>query len=293
MRYSVLVWSLLLAACETVPGVPESLGTVEGSSADGASRAPLIHVLERFDSEGFRNRFLMHGRNEQISVTESPHASRIGNILRVEIPAGEHYGANFSWRFRDHPSGEPERLYSRYFIYLEPGWESGQGGKLPGPSGTYGRAGWGGRPSDGTNGWSARMGFRSGWRRDSTQLSYYAYDVNMRYRYGRNISWDRSSSLLALDSIGELDHGRWYCVESLIYLNDPHRSNGRLIGWVDGKLATDTKGLRFRTTPDLRIEEYWFNVYYGGTGVPEKNLVVYFDDLLLADTRLGCSATPE
>lgn len=293
MRYSVLVCSLLLAACVTVPEIPEALGTVEAGPADDGSPAPVVYVLERFDSDSFRNRFVMHGGNEQISITEDPDASQTGKTLRVQIPAGHHKGANFSWRFRDHASGEPERLYSRYFIYFEPGWESGEGGKLPGPSGTYGRAGWGGRPADGTNGWSARMGFRNGWRRHSTQLTYYSYDVDTGSLYGRNILWNRSSRLLGFDSVGELEHGRWYCVESFIHLNEPQRSNGRLTGWVDGKLATDTKGLRFRTTPELRIEEYWFNVYYGGTGVPNKTLVVYFDNLLLADTRLGCSAKPE
>ena len=37
---------------------------------------------------------------------------------------------------------------------------------------------------------------------------------------------------------------------------------------MDGELAADRTGLRFRTTPELKIENYWFNVYFGGTGTP-------------------------
>jgi hypothetical protein len=289
MRYSLFLALLFVAGCETAPAIPEALPTIDDGQSESGITTPLVHVLERFEVADFREHFKMHGPNAQVSIAASPSASGPNKVLRVEIPAGSHTGANFSWRFRDHSPEEPERLYSRYFVRFEPGWESGRGGKLPGPSGTYGRAGWGGRPADGTNGWSARMGFKKGWRTESTQLTYYAYHLDSGSRYGQHILWDRSSSLLGLDSVGELQHGRWYCVESFIHLNDPQRSNGRLTGWVDGKLATDKKGLRFRTTRDLRIEEFWFNVYFGGTDVSEKTIVVYFDDLLLADTRLGCS----
>ncbi len=281
-----LVVPLAIIACAAAPEIPEAPSPTAGVG-DGA---PFIHLVEPFDRDDFIDRFTKRGPNKHISVVASPDAARPGSVLRVEIPAGSHTGANFSWRFRDHPSGEPERLYSRYFIYIEPGWESGQGGKLPGPAGTYGKAGWGGRPARGTNGWSARMGFKEGWSRDSTQLTYYSYDLDGRSNYGRTIRWERPAGFLGLGTVGELEHGRWYCVESFIHLNAPDSRTGRLTGWVDGKVATDTKGMRFRSTPDLRIEEYWVNVYYGGGGTPKKPIVLYLDDLLLADTRLGCTA---
>lgn len=290
MRYLILVLSLWLAGCETTPSIPEAIDASGDAQTLEDGTAPYIHIAEPFDANDFRGRFAMKGPNKQVSIAESPDPSRPGPVLKVQIPAGSHLGANFSWRFQDHPPGEPERLYARYFVYFEPGWDSGRGGKLPGPAGRYGKAGWGGRPAKGTNGWSARMGFKKGLSDTSTQLMYYAYVMDTGKRYGRNINWDRASGLLGFDSVGDLEFGRWYCVESFIHLNDPDGANGRLTGWIDGALAMDEKGLRFRTTPELRIEEYWFNVFWGGKGRPKKRLVVYFDDLLLADTRLGCAA---
>lgn len=66
-----------------------------------------------------------------------------------------HYGLSLSYRFRRQLGYEPEEIYFRYCLRLTDDWNPRRGGKLPGISGTYGRAGWGGRPVDGTDGWSA------------------------------------------------------------------------------------------------------------------------------------------
>ncbi|MGH7487168.1 MAG: disaggregatase related repeat-containing protein, partial [bacterium] len=83
-----------------------------------------------------------------------------GNALRVEIPKGKNLGLNVSYKFADKIGHEPEEIYFRYYLRLGSDWSpTTDGGKLPGISGTYGRAGWGGRTSDGTNGWSMRGSF--------------------------------------------------------------------------------------------------------------------------------------
>ena len=290
IRRCVLLAALaVLSSCVAAPEIPPVFDSDDEGVANSVHSAPLVYLQEPFDSDDFRSHFHWTGSNQFVSISSTPDSARAGPVLRVEIPSGNHLGANFAWRFKDHTVREPDRLYSRYFVYFEPGWESGQGGKLPGPSGTYRRAGWGGRSADGTNGWSARMGFKQGFGKETTQLTYYAYYPDSGQRYGKSIYWDRTASLLALDSVGELKHGRWYCIESYIRLNDPQQSDGLLIGWVDEALATYSNSLRFRTTAELLIEEYWFNVYFGGKAVPTSDLIVYFDDLVLSDTRLGCS----
>ena len=77
------------------------------------------------------------------------------SCLRVSIVKGGHYGTSFKYKLREALGREPEELYAAYDVYYKK--IEGYGGKSPGFDGTYGRAGWGGRTSDGVNGWSARF----------------------------------------------------------------------------------------------------------------------------------------
>ena len=55
---------------------------------------------------------------------------------------------------------EPEEIFFRYYLRFDSDWKNATSdGKLPGISGTYGKAGWGGRPVNGHDGWSARGSF--------------------------------------------------------------------------------------------------------------------------------------
>ena len=76
--------------------------------------------------------------------------------LRVEIPQGTNTGMSVGYEFADKLGYEPEQIYFRYYIRVADDWLTLDGGKFPGIAGTYGVAGWGGRQSDGFNGWSAR-----------------------------------------------------------------------------------------------------------------------------------------
>ena len=83
-----------------------------------------------------------------------------GKSLQVTTPRGEHTGTSFAYKFRDRLGAEPEEIYFRYYLKLDPDWKHAtSGGKLPGISGTYGKAGWGGRKVNGSDGWSADFSF--------------------------------------------------------------------------------------------------------------------------------------
>jgi hypothetical protein len=191
-----------------------------------------------------------------------------GQSLSVEIPEGRHYGTSLHYLFSEETSSEPEELWASYYVYFPESFDpKGQVGKLPGPAGTYENAGWGGRPSDGTNGWSARMGFRSAGS-DEIGLDYYVYHADMNGMFGDLFSWDCS-----------LPKGRWHRIDEYIRLNDPEAANGILLGWVNGDKAYDRRDVRFRETSELRIEEYWFTVYWGGTYSSPMNNRILFDNL--------------
>jgi YVTN family beta-propeller protein len=203
----------------------------------------------------------------------------VGRSLQVTVPRGEHTGTSFAFKFRERRGSEPEEIYFRYYLKFDADWKHAtSGGKLPGISGTYGRAGWGGRPVNGRDGWSARGLYETRSGGDSTAIGFYCYHADMRGRYGDNWRFEP-----------RLAHGRWYCIEQYCRLNTPGRDGGRgqndgiLRGWIDGKLAFEKTDIRFRDAEALKIEEVWCNVYHGGaTPVPEEDIHLYLDNLVIA-----------
>src|SRR5690606_10930645 len=79
-----------------------------------------------------------------------------GNALKATVPEGKKQALNMLYMFAEKVGYEPEEAYFRYYLRLGDNWNPLVGGKLPGFAGTYDRAGWGLRMSNGENGWSAR-----------------------------------------------------------------------------------------------------------------------------------------
>jgi hypothetical protein len=202
-----------------------------------------------------------------------------GKSLKVTIPKGQNTGANFHYRFRERVGSEPEEMYFRYDVKFDPGWKAAaDGGKMPGFSGTYGRAGWGGRPVDGRNGWSARGHFGKP-RPDAEDIGWYCYHADMKGKYG-NV-WKFQPPL---------QYGRWYGVELYCKLNAPGKNDGILRAWIDGQAAFEKTDLRFRDVDALKIESVWVNVYHGGTARAPADLVLYFDNMVISRKPIGVKA---
>ena len=207
-----------------------------------------------------------------------------GKSLQVTTPRGEHTGTSFAYKFRERLGAEPDEIYFRYYLKFDPDWKHAtSGGKLPGISGTYGKAGWGGRKVNGSDGWSARGLFETRNGADSTAIGFYCYHADMRGRYGENWRFQP-----------RLEHGRWYCVEQYCKLNTPGEAGGRgksdgiLRGWIDGQVAFEKTDIRFRDVDSLKIEEVWVNVYHGGERpVPNEDIHLYLDNLVIARQPIG------
>ena len=241
------------------------------------------HVLffEDFENESYGRHFTdsSHPQNRKLVTGNQVFAG--DRSLRFTIREGDHYGGSLSFRFAKAGLPEPEELYGRYYLRFGENWEPGHGGKLPGPAGTYNMAGWGGRKVNGTDGWSARMGFTaSRICAGETQIYFYTYHVDMRRRYGSNFLWD-------IENRGSLQKDRWYCIETYVKMNTPQKKDGILRGWVNGQLAMEKTDLRFRYVPKLKVEQFWMNLYYGGTWVAPHDMHVYFDNVALSTRRVG------
>ena len=57
--------------------------------------------------------------------------------------------------------------------------------------------------------------------------------------------------------------------------------------WVDGELAMERTDLRFRDVPELKIEAFWMNLYYGGKWSSPQDMDVYFDNMALSFEPIG------
>ncbi len=209
-----------------------------------------------------------------------------GKALRVEVPKGKHLGLNMGYKFKDKTGAEPEEIYFRYYLRLADTWNGAlEGGKLPGISGTYDRGGWGGRKSDGYNGWSARGEF---WRmpgpgnplRDRVPVGNYGYHAQMQDFWGDPWYWSRHM-------LGLLERNRWYAIEQYVKLNTPGRSDGILRAWVDGHLAFEKTDIRYRDTDALKIEMVWMNVYHGGGNPAPQTAHLFIDNVVIARKYIG------
>lgn len=208
----------------------------------------------------------------------TPHR---GKALRVRIPKGGNLGSNLQFAFQSRTGAEPEEIYFRYHLRLAEDWDPiHQGGKLPGISGTYGRAGWGGRPVSGADGWSARGAYRRLTPAGETPVGFYTYHVDMKGRYGSVWTWENQR-------LGYLRKNRWYAIEQHVKMNTPGKNDGILRAWVDGQLAFEKTNLRFRDTADLKIEMVWLNVYEGGIRPAHADQHLYIDDVAIARSYIG------
>lgn len=209
-----------------------------------------------------------------------------GKAIRTTLKQGGNTALNLRYLFAKHHGEEPEEIYFRYYLRLGDDWSPDvDGGKLPGFGGTYGKAGWGLRRSDGTNGWSARGGFRPVMRQQAggpqlTPIGSYVYQADDKDEFGSYWGWSEGRG-------GLLENGRWYAVEQYLKMNTPGQHDGEFRAWIDGRLVRQRSGLFFRTVPDLRIESIWLNVYHGGTAKSPRDMSLYIDNLVIARRYIG------
>lgn len=208
-----------------------------------------------------------------------------GSALRVQVASGNNYGGSLIYKYLDEQGQEPEEGYFRYYLRIGEDWNPTDGGKMPGFSGTYGVAGWGGRPVDGTDGWSARGTYRTvvpdgnPLERHSA-IGNYVYHADMPGSYGDVDLWLQGCG-------GLLDKNRWYSVETYLKLNTPGENDGILRGWVDGRLVYERIDWRWRDVNTLKIEQAWMNFYHGGTATPPTDLHLYIDNVVVATEYIG------
>lgn len=221
---------------------------------------------------------------------------RGGKALRVKIAAGSNEGTHqLEFNFSEHFYEDPAEATASYLMRFARDFTPPEAGKLPGFAGTYGKAGWGPRASDGHNGWSARSMFYPSPKGEPIRVASLCYLADMAERGGRSGFFDWHEK-----RVPRLERDRWYHIVQHVKMNTIVEGRGAADGvlrvWVDGRLAVDERALVFRHSGELRIDRMWFNVHYGGGPAP-RDMHVFFDEIVIraggpvAGERPGTSAT--
>ena len=190
------------------------------------------------------------------------------------------------YKFEDKIGEEPEEIYFRYYLRFADDWDQTvSGGKLPGISGTYGAAGWGGRKPGGTDGWSARGTYFMSISGDNPlsgthPIGTYCYYADQPGTYGDTWAWNTEYK-------GFLNKNRWYCIEQYVRMNTPGVHDGVIRAWVDGRPAFEKEDIMFRTADHLKIEQIWMNVYHGGKAVSPYDQHLYVDNVVISRQYIG------
>lgn len=236
------------------------------------------------------------GANEVVAADGNRFEPLDGKALRVRVRKGTTGAMNVRYQFQKEHGYEPEEIYFRYYLRFGEDWnQTVQGGKMPGISGTYGRAGWGGRRVNGKNGWSARGSFsltipEGNPLAGKQVLGWYCYHADMKGAYGNRWPWTTGYR-------GYLDNNRWYCVEQYCRLNTPGKDGGEgardgiLRAWIDGRPAFEKTDIRFRDVETLKIEQIWMDVFHGGTQKAPYDQHLYIDNVVVAKKYIGPMAS--
>jgi hypothetical protein len=256
----------------------------------GIDRDPDVLFADSFDSRVLDSRW-KQGMRAPWALVQGDSSlgseSSQGRVLQVTVPKGQQVGLDLRYRFKDIHGSEPEEMYFRYQLRLARTWLGAvDGGKLPGFAGTYGQAGWGGRPWDGNKGWSMRGSHGTAPPQGhlaigQVMLGTYAYHSGSGAAFGEIWPWPDSGWA------GLIQADRWYSIEQRLRLNTPGQNNGLFEVWVDGKLALSRSGLRLRDRAEVRIEEVWMNFFHGGTALAAQDMHAYVDDVVVARRYIG------
>jgi hypothetical protein len=251
---------------------------------------PDVLFATQFESPMWNEEWTFAGKKEVIDTTSQDAARKFEPLsekaLRVKIAKGNTGALNTGYKFQKEIGREPEEIYFRYYLRLGDDWnQTRQGGKMPGLSGTYGVAGWGGRKVNGTDGWSARGSFGLTIPEGNPlaglhPIGTYCYHADMQGFYGSQWGWH-------IGYRGFLENNRWYCIEQYLKMNTPGEKDGILRAWIDGRLAFEKTDIRFRTVDKLKIEQIWMNVYHGGTEPSPFDQHLFIDNVVIAKQYIG------
>lgn len=200
--------------------------------------------------------------------------------IKVTLVEGSHLGADASFKL----PGAVDEAWISYCIRFSDSWTTQTGGKLPGFAGNSSSwlsgGGQGGKPSDGSNSWSARMLYGSFDQiSNGVPVGSYIYhtDQGAESDFG-DVEWWAPPPARLFDKSVKLEHNKWYSVKQRLRINSEHKNDGIIEGWIDGQLVYSRDNFNFTNAHrHRRLYRFWLDVYHGGKEKSPHNQYVYFD----------------
>lgn len=242
------------------------------SSTDFESLDCVPVTRDLWESEGFRTGSWDNGLASRTMVDDSAVSVSGTKSLRVLYPKGTYgtsdNGAQVELKF------EPRReAFASYWLRFSEDFSFGsasEGGKLPGLTGGDNCSG--GSACDGTNGFSARLMWRTG-----GSLVLYLYHMDKPDTYGEDheLALPDGSAVVA-------EKGEWIHVAERVKINtDGETYDGEVEIWVNGVRALFLDSLRFTSNGDM-VDKLYISTFHGGASAewaPANDCHIWFDDI--------------
>jgi hypothetical protein len=204
-----------------------------------------------------------------LSVVERDATFRLRIDYRIGEIGPEKNGAG--WRF---PIGRRETAELSYTVRFGKDFDWVKGGKLPGFCGGPENVS-GGRPADGTNGFSARLMWRKEGRGEA-----YLYHKNQPERYGDEIDFPEDFRFPTDTDIR---------VRIRVTMNDPGKKNGSIRvlichGEDEEREVVKRDDLEWRSVDAFGIDALYFESFHGGSDkswAPSRPSFAEFGDFVI------------
>ncbi|TDU81506.1 hypothetical protein EI77_00816 [Prosthecobacter fusiformis] len=199
------------------------------------------------------------------------------SALRVNFAPGqigpEKGGAGWRW-----PVGRHEGAELSYTLRFGPNFEFVKGGKLPGLCGGPENVS-GGRPSDGKNGFSARLM----WRREGRGEAY-IYHKNQPDKYGHSFPFPEDFRFPINEPVQ---------VRLAVTMNTPGKRDGTLRVWIAlpdqaEKMMVEQTDMEWRSSDSYGVDGLYFETFHGGgdkSWAPKKDCWAEFGNLSVRGTK--------
>ncbi len=226
-----------------------------------------------------------HGGHQCVRMTMERGRNTGGDTIKWFLPGADTVYARFYVRF------SPDYQYCHHFVWLGANertnrWSAfGKAGLKP--DGTY--------YSSGMEPWFA-------WGRNPPpgEVSLYTYFLDMEPDRKMNKYWGNGFFPPGPGKGKETGPkrvipalGQWQCWEFMIQANSaPDKADGKQAMWVDGKLAGEFTGIRWRSDMDLKVNCLWLEHYGYDDSDPTREFwktkqSVWFDDVVVARNYVG------
>lgn len=293
------------------PDRPEPTLVTAATRADAEALAALVkpgEVLFREDfeaSDALKNFFDGDAKKDGfVFLTRSAafaHSGKSALTCTAVDKGGKSSSAGVNYWFgqprrKDNAEVAPgyERVYFRYYIKwaedYDPGFFDHTGGALAAIAGTNKWAGMGGdgkRPK-GDDYCNTRFEASVDRRRHPSPGAMGSYATWMDTapdkdgKHWGNMLWPEDGGRFLPEP------GVWYCMEQMIQLNsftdDQPQADGELATWINGTLYAHYTGIRWRSSPEVRLKRCGVGVYVSRS---TKENTVWFDDLVVSTGYVG------